>query len=379
MLTLDELKTELKFLNPMTVIKSGLERLSAQSDLVNRLSMESNTEPKEIGINYLNPECILKDMKNTAEALKMYHRAKEDITSACDDPQMSIDLVKKLVEAFTDKTKCDNPDKVTALTMFNMDLLNECSTTLFSLYTLTSLYDCPMVFLRQVERLFMRFTYALNSGLRAFGVEEISVAKDDSFTIPVVYTLNDRVVTYTQDELEEIERKKREKEEADRIAAKNKEAADRVAEQAKLIMTCYNRLKSSNNLSKINLSQEALEALNGLKDIAACDKVVSLYKLLMAMSASVRYMPGEKAPDEDRIMGSFMELEKDVATYSAPFTVYLGEFGLNHNDVVRAIPMFDLVDSAEHILAQYVDTKQFIDQFVKELNPVPKAIHIFKM
>ena len=376
MLTLDELKTELKFLNPMTVIKSGLERLSSQSDLVNRLSMESNTEPKEIGINYLNPECILKDMKNTAEALKMYHRAKEDITSACDDPQMSIDLVKKLVEAFTDKTKCDNPDKVTALTMFNMDLLNECSTTL---YTLTSLYDCPMVFLRQVERLFMRFTYALNSGLRAFGVEEISVAKDDSFTIPVVYTLNDRVVTYTQDELEEIERKKREKEEADRIAAKNKEAADRVAEQAKLIMTCYNRLKSSNNLSKINLSQEALEALNGLKDIAACDKVVSLYKLLMAMSASVRYMPGEKAPDEDRIMGSFMELEKDVATYSAPFTVYLGEFGLNHNDVVRAIPMFDLVDSAEHILAQYVDTKQFIDQFVKELNPVPKAIHIFKM
>ena len=244
MLTLNELKTDLnfKFLNPMTVIKLGLERLSAQSDLINRLSMESRTEPKEIGINYLNPECILKDMKNTAEALKMYHRTKEDITSACDDPQMSIDLVEKLVEAFTGKTKCDNPDKVTALTMFNMDLLNECSTTLFSLYALTSLYDCPVVFLRQVERLSMRFIYALNSGLRAFGVEEISVAKDDSFTVPVVYTLNDRVVTYTQDELAEIERKKREKEEADRIAAKNKEAAARVAEQAKLIMTCYNRL-----------------------------------------------------------------------------------------------------------------------------------------
>ena len=99
----------------------------------------------------------------------------------------------------------------------------------------------------------------------------------------------------------------------------------------------------------------------------------------MAMSTSVRYMPGEKAPDEDRIMGSFMELEKDVATYGAPFTVYLGEFGLNHNDVVRSINMFDIADSAEHIQAQYVDTKQFIDQFVKELNPIPKAIHIFKM
>ena len=379
MITMNEMKKEFKFLNWMTVIKSGLTAFFEKKDQFNRLSMKSRTEPMEVGINYLNPACILKDMQSTAEALKMYHRTMEDITSACDDPQMGIDLIKKIIDAFSDESKCDNPDKVTALTMFNTDLLDKCSTNLFSLCVLTNLYDCPSVFHTQVERLFNRLVYALNSGLKAFGLEEISIDKEDRFTPPVSYTLNDHVVTYTQEELDEMARLEKEAEEAEQKRIECEQARAQVEAAAKTVLECYNRLKSSGNIVKMSLTPEAIRDLQELNDPAACDRVKGLYKLLMAMSSSVRYMPGEKASDEDRIMGSLMDLEKDVITYSAPFTVYTHEFGLSHNDIVRAIDMININNSSEHIQAQYVDTKQYIDKFINELPSVPKAVHIFKL
>ena len=70
-----------------------------------------------------------------------------------------------------------------------------------------------------------------------------------------------------------------------------------------------------------------------------------------------------------------MELDKDIASYKQPFTIYLGEFGLKHNDIVAALPLIKAVGG--RIVAQYVDSKMYIDKPVDDqTNGGPRLVHL---
>lgn len=175
------------------------------------------------------------------------------------------------------------------------------------------------------------------------------------------FTMHDSVMHLTADEQKE----KAEAEEAKREAEKREEELNAfrssVKSEAEIILKAYNKQRELGNLVKFELTDNAVRILNQQNTPEECKQVEALYTFLMAMSCTSRYMPGEEGEPFDRIMGSFMELENDVMTYDSMFQIYLGPggFGINHSMIAAVLPLFSTKNG--RIVAQYVDTRDYID------------------
>lgn len=186
-----------------------------------------------------------------------------------------------------------------------------------------------------------------------------------------VFTYHDEVVAFSP---EEIEAQRQRDEAAAQEAARQREIEEKRQEvmgHIQTILKCYKRHKDAGNLPRFSLTGNALAMLENPSDIKACETCEAFYRFLMAMSESVRYMPGDQGSDSDRIMGSFMELDNNIVRDKERFTIYLHSYGMTHNDICMTLDLFE-----NDIVAQYIDSKEFIDE-LKENPTSPKSIHLF--
>ena len=359
------------------VYKKALNKLKEHVGIFNRISVDSNP--------VVTAGDIVLGFTQLEKLMSAYGHWKESSMTLADDPKQVMDLVEKTVNFVDALQEINHTRSTSCRELADPDALSECITHLLSVKTVLSVNsgDFEVLFSKALHVLEAHLLDILVTVLKVVDPDhvgdmtQLGNAPNEPDTIKL--TMHDEVVSWTEEELEQQRRAQaeaRRREEDARILAAAKNA---IANMAKTILTCYDRLTKSNNLANISLTAETLSLLKNPTTPDECNKCSSLYRFLMALSCSERYMPGEAAPDEDRIMGSFMDIEKDIVSYNRPFPVYLcspDAYRLTHNDMVDVLDMFQLKDGQLH--AQYVDTKKFITSKEPD-NNVMKTIHVFKM
>ena len=210
--------------------------------------------------------------------------------------------------------------------------------------------------------------------------EKLYISEDE----PLEITVHDEVVFRTPDEIQQAkEAEARAAAEAERKAQAQKKV-DECSEHAKIVLKSYDQHLKVHSLTRVFIRPEALEILRNPQTGEDCAKVEALYSLLMSMSDSQRYMPGETEAPERRIYGSFMELDKDVCAYKTRFLVYTGSWGTSHNSVADALSMLAWREEGapetevREIFAQYIETKKYIkDKIVDDHPQAVRPFHLF--
>ena len=207
-------------------------------------------------------------------------------------------------------------------------------------------------------------------------LERVFFMPDDAAPQDIItFVLNEQQMFFTEAEKEEIRKEEEARELAEAKAKELEELRKTVKDHADLILKAYETHKQMGNLKKFELTDKAIATLKQQDCPEECEQVEALYCLLMAMGDTIRYMPGEESEPFECIMGSFMELENDVLSYNQMFQIYLGNHGLTHSKVVAALPMFGRATGK--IVAQYVDTKEYLDAPNPELDKDMRTIHLF--
>ena len=262
--------------------------------------------------------------------------------------------------------------------IYDLDLLESNYRKLSAIHAMLSIATTdanrdqyPMnIFKKTHHMLSSRYQYVLDALAVAFGIRAEPTAVG-----AIKFVLHDKQMFFTEEEMEEIRKEEEAKEIAEAKAKELDELRRQVKCNADLILKAYNTHKQMGNLKKFELTEAAINVLKEQNSPEECEQVNALYCLLMAMGDTVRYMPGEEGEPFERIMGSFMELENDVLSYNQMFQVYLGNHGLTHSKVVTALPMFGRASGK--IVAQYVDTKEYLDEPNPELDKGMRTIHLF--
>lgn len=372
--------SHLAFIAPIYALKKNLTALQSKATLVGHLSIDGDFDCRRETVQDL---CMFTEKLGTAIS-KYGHWAESRFTLA-DSPdeatktaQDAIDAVNYIMEPITREPPSD------PRAYMYIDGLNKVINGLMSIWVTL---DVPnpdgfiRMFLFTSYHILFRLVNIINSLSVAFGIEPIDKLIFQGNEIwrmgdnknPLNINYHNDVVSLTQAEKEAIARAEAQKQEE---LQRQKELAEKKASVvgfAETILKCYNRHMQVGNLTSITLTDDAIRCLEDPSSDEDISKIESLYTLLLAMSNSVRYMPGEEGTASDRVMGSFMELDKDIASYKQPFTIYLNEFGLKHNDIVIALPMIKA--KGGHIVAQYVDSKQYIDK-LDSSDKGPKLIHL---
>lgn len=374
----------LKFIAPIFELKKELALLQPKASLVGHLSIDG-----DVALRY--PLDELNDyVDKLGQCMSKYGHWSESKLTVADSPNEATEMAEFVIKTIEEITENKNPNPSSdPRDYFDIAKLNEVINKIMSI--MITVDDFPNPFLPTNGGFIGLFSSVntfimlgvvniLNSLACAFGLKTIETMEYHQTSIepgknPLGITYHDEVVSFSKEEKLAMEQEAAQKaaELARKQELEEKKAA--TAEFASTILKCYNRHMQVGNLTNITLSDEALRCLNNPESDEDIFNVESLYTLLLAMSNSVRYMPGENGSTIDRIMGSFMELDKDIASYKQPFTIYLGEFGLKHNDIVAALPLIKAVGG--RIVAQYVDSKMYIDKPVDDqTNGGPRLVHL---
>ena len=194
------------------------------------------------------------------------------------------------------------------------------------------------------------------------------------------FTMHDSVMHLTAEEQQAKAEEEEAKREAEKKEAELNAFRSSVKSNAELILRAYNKQRELGNVVKFSLTDKAISMLTKQNSPDECSTVEALYTFLMAMSCTNRYMPGEEGDPFERIMGSFMELENDVMSYDSMFRIYLGPggFGINHSMIAAVLPLFSTKNG--RIVAQYVDTRDYIDTPDPEMDKrvIGRTAQIFK-
>lgn len=366
---------------------SAVKTLAYHSKLFNRLSLD-NVKVKHLS-STLNEVLI-----QVTEALTEYCHWKSNAAALLKETNEAISVHDTVIQVavdaasqFDNDCKCDSPYKLIDIELLQGRIRDN---LLSLMYTFNVLQHDPMIDMLEsvmncaVDGVFLTMFKAM----KVFGVhvnEEFiteagfltsKVGKEPEYPEIV---LNDEVVYFSDEEKARI--REQEQREAEELA-RAKEMADKIEatkEDGKLIVECYNKQLHSGGLTYLRINDSDLARMLNPTSDEDCELIESMHRMLMSMSNAVRYMPGEEGSSFDRIMGSFMELDKDVCSYKARFLMYLGEYGLTHNDVVKVLDIIRCVDgdSSFKLSAQYVDTKKFIDTPISSNASKSASIHIF--
>lgn len=272
----------------------------------------------------------------------------------------------------------------------NLDYVYRELLSMYMIFFHTEHFKFPVnVYFKLFRNYLYTFETILNKAGNALGCNTEMIVIYNPFTTEydsvmglhgLEFTMHDSVMHLTADEQKE----KAEAEEAKREAEKREEELNAfrssVKSEAEIILKAYNKQRELGNLVKFEFTDKAISILNQQNSPEECKQVESLYIFLMAMSCTNRYMPGEEGDPFDRIMGSFMELENDVMTYDSMFRIYLGPggFGINHSMIATVLPLFSIKNG--RIVAQYVDTRDYIDSPDPEMDQrvVGRTAQIFR-
>lgn len=231
------------------------------------------------------------------------------------------------------------------------------------------------------QRLWMVFNTVIET-LAAGHVAQATPEKEiNNFDVSLICKWNDEVVALSSEEKElkvkEEENRKREAEAkriADEKAAAVEARRNEVKTHAKIIADAYDQHNKQGNLPNIKFTKEFDSALRNMSTEADCDWVEHVYQFLIGMSNSVRYMPGEQGDPFERVMGSFMELNNDVVSYHAPFTLYVGagsELSVKH--ISSGLKAFEI--NKGNLAAQFVNNKRYIDDNTMDPS-APTIVHL---
>ena len=351
------------------------------------------------------PKVFMENVDAISSALAKYGHWKESGFKLADDPDAVRDAVKKVLIVQSDTYQSIREDNVVIdpYTLFDNAPITEQFNKVSTLWMTFELVPGDVV----TDSLKRSFFTALKCVTSTFitmldkldcMVELIEADPDLGVDIRTMFdgrsdnieqldvVKHEEVVYLTPAEREMQARAEARKQEEERQEALRLDMLNAVKEKASVIKQCYDQHKKAGTLSRFCIRQEILEALADNSKLINCtEKIEALWSLLMSMSNSVRFMPGEKGEPFERIMGSIMELEKEVCTYKSRFLMSTGEFDLTHNKIVDALTTIAWVseDGSQSgpIQAQYIDTKKYIDQTVDkdrdEQTMIPRSFHLF--
>ena len=371
----------LGFITPIYALKKNLLALQAKSTLVGHLSVDGDFDCRRE-----TTDDLARFTAKLGETISKYGHWAESRFTLADSPDEATKMAQNCIDAVSyimDPITREPPSDPRAY--FNIDGLNNIINGIMSIWVTLDVKNTDgfiEMFQNVSYFILFRTINIINSLSVAFGIEPIEKVMFKGNEIwrmgenhnPLNINYHDEVVSLTPAEKEAIARAEAQKQAEIKRQQELAEKKSSVAGFAETILKCYNRHMQVGNLTNVTLTDDAIRCLENPSSDDDINKIESLYTLLLAMSNSVRYMPGESGTPSDRVMGSFMELDKDIASYKQPFTVYLNEFGLKHNDIVTALPMIKA--KGGHIVAQYVDSKQYIDK-PDPSEKGPKLIHMF--
>lgn len=354
-------------------VPRDIHSLEAKKHLFNRLTVSNATKGHigteiDKGLDCLS-DMIVKFGKILANPLEYA----SEYTEVLETVQDSFDLADKL-------TPDPFPEDESPRPIFDPELLMSNYKKIFSLHMILQMSGAESkqeiypynVINKGFRILRTRYMNVLNALTNVFGITSIEVPDSDD---EIKFTLHDKQMFFTEAEIAEAKKLEEERELAEAKAKELEKLRSQVKDNANIILKAYNTHKQMGNLKKFEFTEEALCTLKEQNSPEECEKVSALYSLLMAMGDTVRYMPGESGDPFECIMGSFMELENDILSYNQMFQVYLGNYGLTHSRVARSLPMFST--SNGRIVAQYVDTKEYIDEPNPSMDNERRTIHLF--
>ena len=386
------LKVDPEYLNfalPMHSIRQAVKLLQPYRDQFNKLSVKNATK------NHVTTTVIeLLDAMN--DHIAAYSVWKKNALT-----EMDVDKTREVVKTmWTVATELNEPEpaltevdprQLLDLDLIDHDFFNKMTHLWVTLHCTNNQTgnDMPLfVYQRVVVKLMWNVVTLLDAACTAFKLEspinkfymlgyEINPGVDPSCEkqpdemVPE-FVLNDHVVAFNPEEI--AAEKQRQADAAAREAEEQavEKARAEIQAHGQMILKAYKKHLDMGNLENFKFSDEGLKILEAPESIDQCNSIECLYRLLTVMAESSRCMPGDNSmSDKDKIMGSFMELEKDVSTYKQRFLVNMFPGHLTHNDIFTALGFFET-----KIKAQYVDTKEFIDGLSDKAD-APSTVHLF--
>ncbi len=377
----------MQFLLPMRDIRETIHMLQPYENQFNKLSVSTFYSSLYLTDHFIEKLTVIYN------CVYEYFKWKSELHIVGDETHEVIrnmlNVAGSIEESNKNPSSFTNVDPRSMLHLKDLDerVIPKLTDLWFSLYCRSgdNFHDMPITIYRMyLSRMLWCLTTLLFQACKVFNLEcpikkfvfistEIIPAfVEDDEVIPE-FTLHDEVVAFSPEEIEA--QKQREAEEA-RLAAEERKAEaakEALRDHIETVNKAYETHIKLNTFSKFAFNKTPFKYLDSM-DLETCRHCESLYKLLMAMSESVRYMPGEEATDFNRIMGSFMEIENDILTYRQRFTIYLHSYGLEVHDIFNAIQFFD--NSNGTFKAQFVDTKEFIEEKTPNYDG-NRSIHLF--
>lgn len=385
---LGEAVNNLPVINTTMMMRGCINYIRDNFNLMGHLSVDSSE------LEYYCIDNILADLKQIGDAMVKYGEWMNDSIAHADDVNAS-DALKEVFDVFNAQSVQNyrkNHGEIDIFSILNLKKLTDAVNKLLDLKLiiesqfisptgltmLSLLVDCVekrlwTIFNSVAEATFEHSTY------RARGLpQRSSVIISD---VPLFCKWNDDVVSLSEEEKEIAAQKEAERKRAEeaRILAEKKAAEldarrTEVASHAKLIMDAYDQHNKMGNIPNVKFKDSVEKSLRELNTEDDCQLAEKIYRFLYSMADSVRYMPGEKGDPFDRIMGSFMELNNDIASYHATFTVYTDPTGmLRVNDIATACESFEFKEG--RMQAQFVDNKKYITADTIECSS-SKMIHL---
>ena len=364
------------------------------SDILKRRSM-FNRVSFSVASKANFPHVFMESIDEISHALSKYGHWKESALANASDPSIVNDALSNVMKVWSEVMRksteqmdgefSDNPYK-----LLDMGVVLEGFNKLSGLELTLYISDGPDPIVRMLRSAFACAKQSLLETMIEFAKqmdivppvdpEKFYVAQAD----PLEITVHNEVVFRTPDEIrQEKEAEARAAAEAERKAQAQKKV-DECSEHAKIILKSYDQHLKVHSLTRVFVRPEALEILRNPQTGDDCAKVEALYSLLMSMSDSQRYMPGETEVPERRIYGSFMELDKEICAYKTRFLVYTGSWGTSHNSVADALSMLAWREEGapetevREIFAQYIETKKYIkDKIVDDHPQAVRPFHLF--
>jgi len=343
------------------------------------------------------PHVFMESIDEISQALSKYGHWKESALANANEPSIVNEALSNAMKVWSGVMRkstehmegefSDNPYKLLDTGVI-LEGFNKLSALELTMYISSSGPDDPVV--RMLESAFVCAKQSMFETILGFAKqmdivlpvdpEKLHVAEDE----PLEITVHNEVVFRTPDEIkQEKEAEARAAAEAERKAQAQKKV-DECSEHAKIILKSYDQHLKVHSLTRVFIKPEALAILRDPKTGDDCAKVEALYSLLMSMSDSQRYMPGETEVPERRIYGSFMELDKEICAYKTRFLVYTGSWGTSHNSVADALSMLAWREEGasetevREIFAQYIETKKYIKDKIVDNHPqAVRPFHLF--
>ncbi len=382
------------YINLLLGIKKVCDVLEPHKHEFNRLKVKNATT-----LNFV--EVINKHLDCVASALHAYGTWKESPLTNAEDHEQTDKLFKLMFDIA--QLVDDPPEPVTEefadarlildLNTIRGSIYNKISSLLFTLTfcgnkdTFTKLcYDllmrtiCDLVGpLYKAEIAFEIEPYFRN--------EDMASLTDQHINYDLAFELCDSVVSYTDEEKRELERKRREAEEFERKRRELEEHKRRVLWKMQMIQQVYVDMFDDHKIKKLNIASDWLTALVEPKSESQCDYGESLWYFLMQIAWYQRGMKYPTAEDTDpsllegkykeMLTAAFEEIEKILDQNSQIFISIMPPSKAenrqaSHNDIARAMTILtagdDSLDTSTTVklCAQYTSTKNFIENVLSD-------------